>query len=198
MDIIAIIIATMSSIVALVSIIISLRLFGVIKNLREDLSTDIADVHQENGGVRKKVDEVLSGDIGLMRKIEEMQNAIVCLSENQENLKLQDPNGRMYSRARKMISLGADLEEVVRECEIPKSEAELLFSVQGKSVDTAEATESPVSKTTLGSVKKGELKNSVNEKVSSETKLKESSSLSNSLPKEAASLMEHFNKLKKQ
>jgi len=31
-----------------------------------------------------------------------------------------------------MVELGADLEEVIRECELPRAEAELLFSLHKK------------------------------------------------------------------
>lgn len=43
---------------------------------------------------------------------------------------LQDPDGRLYSRAARMVELGADIDEVMAECEIPKAEAELLISLR--------------------------------------------------------------------
>jgi len=38
----------------------------------------------------------------------------------------------MYSRASKMVKLGADIDELVEECELPKAEAELMLSLQKK------------------------------------------------------------------
>ena len=36
---------------------------------------------------------------------------------------------KLYGRAKKMIEMGADLDELVSECEIPRAEAELLISL---------------------------------------------------------------------
>ena len=41
------------------------------------------------------------------------------------------PDSRLYSRAARMVELGAGLDEVMAECEIPKAEAELLISLRG-------------------------------------------------------------------
>ena len=55
--------------------------------------------------------------------------------ENAEQKKLldqlqnQQPQDKLYSRAFKLVELGADIEEVVRECDIPQAEAEMLISV---------------------------------------------------------------------
>ena len=43
--------------------------------------------------------------------------------------KYDDPDAKIYSRAVKMVELGADFDEVIRECELPRAEAELLFSL---------------------------------------------------------------------
>ena len=43
------------------------------------------------------------------------------------------PDAKIYSRAVKMIELGADIDEIMRECEIPKAEADLLLSLHQKS-----------------------------------------------------------------
>lgn len=44
-------------------------------------------------------------------------------------LQNQQPQDKLYSRAFKLVELGADIEEVVRECDIPLAEAEMLISV---------------------------------------------------------------------
>ena len=51
------------------------------------------------------------------------------LSENQQALQYSDPDSKMYSRAVKMVELGAQLDEVMKECELPRAEAELLISL---------------------------------------------------------------------
>lgn len=46
-----------------------------------------------------------------------------------EQIKNQQPQDKLYSRAFKLVELGADIDEVVRECDIPRAEAEMLISV---------------------------------------------------------------------
>ena len=44
----------------------------------------------------------------------------------------QDPESRFYTRAVKLVELGASLEEIMRECELPRAEAELLLNFHKK------------------------------------------------------------------
>ena len=44
----------------------------------------------------------------------------------------QDPDSRFYTRAVKLVELGATLEEIMRECELPRAEAELLLNFHKK------------------------------------------------------------------
>jgi len=46
-----------------------------------------------------------------------------------EQLLHQQPEDKLYSRAQKLVELGADIEEIMRECDIPRPEAEMLLSV---------------------------------------------------------------------
>lgn len=46
-----------------------------------------------------------------------------------EQLQNHQPQDKLYSRAFKLVELGADIDEVVRECEIPLAEAEMLISI---------------------------------------------------------------------
>ncbi|MGL5222668.1 MAG: DUF2802 domain-containing protein, partial [Plesiomonas shigelloides] len=41
-----------------------------------------------------------------------------------------DPEHRLYSRATKLAEMGAGLDELMQECELPKAEAELLLNLQ--------------------------------------------------------------------
>jgi flagellar biosynthesis/type III secretory pathway M-ring protein FliF/YscJ len=52
-----------------------------------------------------------------------------------EQLLHQQPEDKLYTRAQKLVELGADLAEIIRECDIPRAEAEMLLSIhQGKAV----------------------------------------------------------------
>ncbi len=46
-----------------------------------------------------------------------------------EQLLHQQPEDKLYSRAQKLVELGADIEEIMRECDIPRPEAEMLLAV---------------------------------------------------------------------
>jgi hypothetical protein len=61
-------------------------------------------------------------------RIKNIQNEIVKLQQTQTQL----PEDKLYSRAFKMVDLGADAEELVRECDIPRAEAEMLISIHQK------------------------------------------------------------------
>lgn len=62
-----------------------------------------------------------------------LQQNYVELKTDIETLRHEQPEDRLYRRALKMVELGADIEEVMNECELPRAEAELLFSVHIKS-----------------------------------------------------------------
>ena len=44
----------------------------------------------------------------------------------------QQPEDKLYSRAQKLVELGADIAEIMRECDIPRAEAEMLLSIHRK------------------------------------------------------------------
>ncbi|MFT6193607.1 MAG: putative PurR-regulated permease PerM [Cognaticolwellia sp.] len=46
-----------------------------------------------------------------------------------EQLLHQPPEDKLYTRAQKLVALGAGLAEIMRECDIPRAEAEMLLSI---------------------------------------------------------------------
>lgn len=46
-----------------------------------------------------------------------------------EQLLHQPPEDKLYTRAQKLVELGAGLAEIMRECDIPRAEAEMLLSI---------------------------------------------------------------------
>ena len=87
-----------------------------------------------------EVEELRSGIIGVGQRVlqlesslkqlqEDVQQQLSALHEQQQALSLTDPDTKMYSRAMKMVQLGADLDEIMRECELPRAEAELLYNL---------------------------------------------------------------------
>jgi hypothetical protein len=61
-----------------------------------------------------------------------LQQQISSQEQTVEQIQAQQPEDKLYSRAFKLVELGADIEEVMKECEIPRAEAEMLLSVHQK------------------------------------------------------------------
>lgn len=74
----------------------------------------------------KQFNELRAGSVGMSRKVIQLANDLDGLNDRQAEVELNDPDNRLYSRAVRLIELGADLSEVMDECEIPRAEAELL------------------------------------------------------------------------
>jgi septal ring factor EnvC (AmiA/AmiB activator) len=63
-------------------------------------------------------------------KIAELESLIVNVRLEQDELIAQDPQVKLYQKAAKMIREGASLEELMEACDLPRAEAELMFSMQ--------------------------------------------------------------------
>ncbi|MDR9828174.1 DUF2802 domain-containing protein [Vibrio sp. FNV 38] len=80
----------------------------------------------------KQLLELRSVVVGLGQKVTEQQDIIQHLHERVLELEQADTDSRLYTRATKMVQLGAELDELIHECELPKAEAELMMSLQKK------------------------------------------------------------------
>lgn len=87
------------------------------------------DTEELRSGIIGVGQRVLQLDASLTELNQQVQQDLHQLSEQQTALQLSDPESKIYSRAMKMVKLGADLEEIMRECELPRAEAELLFNL---------------------------------------------------------------------
>ncbi|QXO18163.1 MULTISPECIES: DUF2802 domain-containing protein [Vibrio] len=96
------------------------------------LRQQIRHLDKELQKANKQALEVRSVMVGLGQQVSEQQDIILHLSERLKELENADTDGRMYSRASKMVKLGADINELIEECELPKAEAELMLSLQKK------------------------------------------------------------------
>ncbi len=116
-------------IVLLVTIIRSMRgLQAQVHHHRQQLRTQEKELQKNNNQLL----EVRSVVVGLGQKVTEQEDVIRHLIERVKELEQEDGDGRLYSRATKMVQLGADLNELIEECELPKAEAELMMSLQNK------------------------------------------------------------------
>jgi hypothetical protein len=91
----------------------------VIRKQLSDLDHNIKSQNIENEQVSKQLEH----------RIKALQKDNISQKELVVQIQNQQPQDKLYSRAFKLVELGADVEEVVRECDIPLAEAEMLISV---------------------------------------------------------------------
>lgn len=103
----------------------------------QQLAAAQSEIEELRAGIIGVGQRVLTQDqrvLSLENDIQHLHSAFTELAEQQQALSLTDPESKIYTRAMKMVQLGADLEEIMRECELPRAEAELLFNLhQAKS-----------------------------------------------------------------
>lgn len=70
----------------------------------------------------------------LEHRIKTLNQQIKNQHETIEQLKLQQPEDKLYSRAQKLVLLGADVAELMSECDLPQAEAEMLVTLHQRKV----------------------------------------------------------------
>jgi len=98
----------------------------------EALQLLVKSLLASNDSFKKQFTEIHSGSIGMGKKIQQLDAIVKKTQENQLNLVAQAPENRLYTRATKMVELGASIEELMVECELPRAEAELLLNLHRK------------------------------------------------------------------
>lgn len=92
----------------------------------------IKEADRQNEQLRQELNELRSGTIGVGRRLLELEKSLKQQQAKIEESAEQDPGARLYTRATKMVALGAGIDELVAECELPRAEAELLLRLHGK------------------------------------------------------------------
>jgi hypothetical protein len=92
----------------------------------------VRGMEKEMSKANNQLLEIRSVVVGLGQKVAEQQDIIQHLSERVLELEHTDTDSRLYSRASKMVQLGAGINELIEECELPKAEAELMMTLQNK------------------------------------------------------------------
>ncbi len=113
------------------------RLSSQIDSIRDELNSDKgeserAELLSRINLLKNEVKELRVGFIAINKKNQSIEQQVGQLETTQSTMQPTDDAARLYSRAVKMVELGADVEEIVRECELPKAEAELLVSLHRK------------------------------------------------------------------
>ena len=98
----------------------------------EALTVLVKEGDRQRESFKRELQELRSGTIGVGRRVIELEKHILQQSERIEETTQQDPQAKLYTRAMKMVALGAGVDELIKECELPKAEAELLIRLHRK------------------------------------------------------------------
>lgn len=79
--------------------------------------------------LEESIDELRAEALSGMQRMNQLEQALIELAQSQPNPEELEPERRLYRRAMRMVELGADLDEIIQECELPRAEAELLLSL---------------------------------------------------------------------
>lgn len=94
-----------------------------------DKQQQLHNAQQQVSILRSEVAEMRAGMLSIGKRVVAVEEQHQELLQMQDAQKYDDPNAKIYSRAVKMVELGADIDEIIRECELPRAEAELLMSL---------------------------------------------------------------------
>ncbi len=120
------------AVIVLLLFVFQLRIRSGLQKKIDQQRSQARQADKELQKLNKQLLEVRSVVVGLGQKVTEQQDIIQHLNERIRELEHADTDGRLYSRASKMVQLGADINELIEECELPKAEAELMLSLQKK------------------------------------------------------------------
>lgn len=103
------------------------------ESLFNEQSQTLSYIEQELSNLseveRAHFDETNEVTKQLEHRISTLKQHIVSMDEQLLSIQQQSSEDKFYSRALKLAKKGADVEEIVQECEIPRAEAEMLLSV---------------------------------------------------------------------
>ncbi|MCE9680043.1 DUF2802 domain-containing protein [Shewanella sp. AS1] len=98
----------------------------------DELSSALEDDASQREGLKHELQELRTGTIGVGRRMQALEKQLAKQEARIDEASQQEPQARLYTRAMKMVELGANVDELIRECELPKAEAELLLRLHSK------------------------------------------------------------------
>ncbi|MDW7550003.1 DUF2802 domain-containing protein [Pseudoalteromonas sp. McH1-7] len=135
-QIVLLVISITSSVLAIVCLRFVFVLGKKLQKERSNImqaSSALQGAEQQIAILRSEVAELRASIMSVGKRVVTTEQELHELANQQAAQKYDDPDAKIYSRAVKMVELGADIEEVMRECELPRAEAELLMSLHNKS-----------------------------------------------------------------
>jgi hypothetical protein len=92
---------------------------------QQKLKNEQADLTAQ--AIKTEYDQIYQS---LERRIKYLQTEQIEINDKLASFnEQQQPEDKLYSRALKLVGLGADIDEIIRDCDIPRVEAEMLLSI---------------------------------------------------------------------
>tara|TARA_R110002033_G_scaffold42907_8_gene84177 strand:- start:1577 stop:1981 length:405 start_codon:yes stop_codon:yes gene_type:complete len=124
--------ALVCAIACLVLVLYLQKQSSKLKTKVDALTVLVKESDRQREAVKRELHELRSGTIGVGRRVVELEKKLSKQSDMLEEASQQDSQAKLYSRALKMVGLGAGIEELMQECELPKAEAELILRLHRK------------------------------------------------------------------
>ncbi|OCH16276.1 DUF2802 domain-containing protein [Aliivibrio sp. 1S128] len=133
------ILTQLSELFAVTAMILVLVVFFILNRKNKQLVTEFTLAQKQNKQLQdeqqklnKQFVEFRTGSINLGQQVAELTKLSQHFDDRLNELENTDVDSRLYSRANKLVQLGAGINELMEECELPKAEAELMMSLQAK------------------------------------------------------------------
>lgn len=114
------------------------KLFNQHKDVKQKLKTltcVLTNNEHQYLTINKQIQEIRTVAIDLGDKLVSVEHKALQDVDNLKNsVEINDPSSRLYARGAKMVALGAELEEIMRDCDLPRAEAELIVNLHKKAM----------------------------------------------------------------
>lgn len=88
-------------------------------------------LRRDTEALQTELNALCSGASSLGAHLSRVDQQLVRLCERQDNLEARDSLHREYDRAVRLVRSGADVEEIMSQCNLLRTEAELLMRLHG-------------------------------------------------------------------
>lgn len=133
------ILTQLSELLAATAVILVLVIFIILNRKNAQLTAQLTHAQKQNQQLQdeqkrlsKQFVEFRTASISMGQKVADISQLSQHFDERLNELENTDADSRLYSRANKLVQLGAGINELMEECELPKAEAELMMSLQAK------------------------------------------------------------------
>ena len=127
-----ILITLITAVVCSTLLVVVFKRYNSQLEINQSQSNSLSELQKKVNDVSEQIHEIRSGNYGVMTRVKELVLQVDKLQSDQQNLVEQDSQSRFYSKGAKLISQGASLDDIMRECDMPAAEAELLFNLHNK------------------------------------------------------------------